>query len=267
LNYLKSQIYFLASATRRLLVGLFLCVYLSFIIIGLEPFDTDQFEADYRFLLLSGYGILISVVFIIYASIENSWYSRRGKVWLVSHEIVSIFIFLMLSGNVLYLYNTLVVNLRSCTLGSYLHFLCITVISMIPVFVPPLIYLRQKLGERIIPPAENSFILIGENKNEVLRMEKDKLLFVKAVENYVEVCFMDENNKVISVTFRQTLSNVYEQLPFLDQCHRSYLVNINAIKETDGNSQGAKISFMVGEKEIPLSKTYYKQIKAKLSEL
>lgn len=266
LNSLKKQIHFLASTTRRLLVGLILCVYLSFIIIFLEPFDTDQFEADYRFLLLSGYGVLIFVVFVIYSSIENNWYSRKGKVWLVSYEIISTFIFLMFAGHVLYLYNTLVVNLRSFTLGSYLHFLCITVISMIPVFVPPMIYLRQKLGERIIPPPKNSFILIGENKNEVLRVGKDELLFVKAVENYVEICLTDKSRKVISVTFRQTLSNVCEQLPFLEKCHRSYLVNANAIKDIAGNSQGAKISFIVGEKEIPLSKTYYKQVKAKLLE-
>ena len=212
-------------------------------------------------MLLSGYGVLIFLVFVIYNGLENKWYFRKGKVWLVSHEIISTFVFLMFSGHVLYVYNTLVVNLRSFTVGSYLHFLCITVISMIPVFVPPMIYLRQKLGERIIPPPKNSFILIGENKNEVLRVGKDELLFVKAVENYVEICFTDKSKKVISVTFRQTLSNVYEQLPFLEKCHRSYLVNINSIKEITGNSQGAKISFIVGEKEIPLSKSYYKQIK------
>lgn len=107
-------------------------------------------------------------------------------------------------------------------------------------------------------------VLIGENKNEVLRMDKDQLLFIKAVENYVEICFMDKHKKVISVTFRQTLSNVCEQLPFLEKCHRSYLVNVDTIKEIIGNSQGAKIVFVVGEKEIPLSKTYYKEIKTKL---
>jgi DNA-binding LytR/AlgR family response regulator len=51
------------------------------------------------------------------------------------------------------------------------------------------------------------------------------------------------------------------KLPFLEKCHRSYLVNLSTIKEIAGNSQGAKISFIVGEKEIPLSKTYYKHIK------
>ena len=92
-------------------------------------------------------------------------------------------------------------------------------------------------------------------------MDKENLLFIRAVENYVDICFIDKNKNVISRTFRQTLSNVCEQLPFLEKCHRSYLVNISAVKEITGNSQGAKISFTIGEKEIPLSKTHYKHIK------
>jgi len=107
-------------------------------------------------------------------------------------------------------------------------------------------------------------ILIGENKNEILKLEKEALLFIKAVENYIEICFVDKTQKVTSKTFRQTLSNVCEQLPFLQKCHRSYLVNTGTIKEIIGNSQGAKITFSVGDKEIPLSKTYYKDIKNSL---
>ncbi len=261
LNSLKRQIHFISSIRRKALVGFILFVFLSFIIIVLEPFDTDQFEADHRFLLLSGYGFLVFVVFVIQGSIENNWYFRHGKVWTVYNEIIATIIFCLFSGHVLYLYNTLVVNLKSLSFGSYLHFLCITVISMLPVFVPLMLYLRQKFGECIIPPSNNSIVLTGENKNENLRLEKEELLFVKAVENYIEICFIDKSRKVISKTFRQTLSNVYEQAPFLEKCHRSYLVNTITIAAIIGNSQSAKLTFVVGEKEIPLSKTYYKHIK------
>jgi DNA-binding LytR/AlgR family response regulator len=132
---------------------------------------------------------------------------------------------------------------------------------MIPVIIPPMLYLRQKFGERIIRPIDDILLLTGENKNEILRIDKEKLLFIKAVENYIEICFVDHSQKVISKTFRQTLSNVGLQLPFLQKCHRSYLVNASTIAAIMGNSQGAKILFVVGEKEIPLSKTYYKNIK------
>lgn len=264
-DYLQRQIHFLASIKRKVLVGLILCIYLSFIVIVLEPFDTSQFEADNRLLLLSGYGIFIFVVFVIHSSLENIWYFRVGKVWTVRYEIISTFLFCLFSGTILYLYNRLIVNLDKLTLATYWRFLYHTVLCMLPVFIPIMLYLRQKLGERIIPLPKNSFMLIGENKNEILRMEKEDLLFIRAVENYVEICFIDKSKKVISKTFRQTLSNAYEQLPFLEKCHRSYLVNIGAIKEIQGNSQGAKISFVVGDKEIPLSKTHYKQIKNRVT--
>lgn len=261
MNRLKRQIHFVASIKRKVLVGLILCIYLSFIVIVLEPFDTSQFEADHKALLLSGYGVLTLVVFVIHSSIENIWYSRIGKVWSVHHEIISMLVFCLFSGTVLYLYNRFIVNGVPCTISTYWRFLSVTVACMIPVFIPPMLYLRQKFGEQIIPPAENFIILTGENKNEILKMEKEELLFIRAIENYIEICFTDKSKKVISKTFRQTLSNVCEQLPFLEKCHRSYLVNISNIKEIAGNSQGAKISFVVGEKEIPLSKTYYKHIK------
>jgi hypothetical protein len=249
LNALKRQIHFIASIRRKVLVGFILCIYLSFIIIFLQPFDTSQFESDYKVLLLSGYGILTFVVFVIHSSIENTWYFRVDKVWSVRYEIISTLLFCLFSGTILYLYNRFIVNGDECTLASYWRFLSVTVTYMTPVFVPPMLYLRQKFGERIIPPAKNSFILTGENKNEILRIEKEELLFIRAVENYIEICFMDKSKKVISKTFRQTLSNVCEQLPFLEKCHRSYLVNISTIKEITGNSQAAKISFIVGEKE------------------
>ncbi len=247
------------------MVGLILCIYLCFIVIVLEPFDTSQFEVKYKTLLLSGYGILVGVVFVVHGRLENLVYLKAGKVWSIKYEVISTLLFCFFSGTVLYFYNrTIVNNFLPYTLATYWRFLSVTVVCMMPVFVPPMIYLRQKLGERIIPPKENSIVLIGENKNEVLSMDKEELLFIKAVENYVEICFTDEHQKVISRTFRQTLSNVCEQLPFLEKCHRSYLVNIGTIKEITGNSQAAKILFVVGEKEIPLSKTYYKEVKNRI---
>ena len=86
MNSLKKQIHFVASIKRKILIGFILCIYLNFIIIALQPFGTDQFEADYRFLLLSGFGIVAFGVYVIHSSIENIWYFRKGKVWTISHE-------------------------------------------------------------------------------------------------------------------------------------------------------------------------------------
>lgn len=228
----------------------------------LEPFDTSQFHAEHKTLLLSGYGFLTGLVFIVYGRIENSLYFRKGRIWRVQDEMFSAVLFCFTAGSILYAYNIYIVNVGlHVALGSYLRFLFVTTAGMMPVFVPPMVYLRQRFGEFITPPPINSFTLVGENKNEMLSLQKDDLLFVKAIENYVEICFIDKHQKIISKTFRQTLSNVGQQLPFLAQCHRSYLVNLSSVQEIVGNSQGAKIIFKAGDKEIPLSKTYYKRIK------
>lgn len=261
MTFLNRQIRFIASIKRKVLVGFILCVFLSFIIIFLEPFDTDQFKSDHKSLVLSGFGILIFIVFVIHSSIENWWYSRVQKVWLVSYEIISTILFFLFSGTIIYLYNRLVINQQSYSLASHLGYLKGIVLLMIPVIAPVLLYLRHQFGERIIPLSSNSILLTGENKNEILSLEKENLLFIKAFENYVEIYFVDTSNNIVSKTFRQTLSNVCQQIPFLEKCHRSYLVNMMSVKEIIGNSQSAKISFIHGENEIPLSKTYYKQIK------
>jgi hypothetical protein len=260
-TFLNRQIHFIAAVKRKVLVGFILFLFLSFIIVFLEPFDTDQFESDHKLLLLSGFGILTFAVFVIYSCMENWWYFRVRKVWLVSHEIVSTILFFLFTGTILFLYNKLVINQQSYSFASHLRYLTNIVLLMIPVFAPVMLYLRQQFGERITPFPSNSILLTGENKHEVLRLEKEHLLFIKAVENYVEICFVDNNNNVVSKTFRQTLSNVCQQIPFLEKCHRSYLVNRMTVKEIIGNSQQAKIAFIHGEKTIPLSKTYYKQIK------
>nr|WP_294858660.1 LytTR family DNA-binding domain-containing protein [uncultured Fluviicola sp.] len=261
MTFFNKQIHFIASTKRKVWVGFILCIFLSFVIIFLEPFDTDQFHSDHKLLILSGFGILIFLVFVVYTSLENLWYFKVRKVWTVSHEIASTILFFVLAGSILYLYNGLLINQGSYSLSSHLLYLRNIVLLMIPVFAPVMLYLRQYFGERIIPLCSNSILLFGENKNEVLSLEKTDLLFVKAFENYVEIHFLDENAKAVSKTFRQTLSKVYKQIPSLEKCHRSYLVNMIAVKEIIGNSQSAKIAFIHGEKQIPLSKTYYKQIK------
>lgn len=266
MTFLNRQTHFTAAIGRKILSGLILGAFLNFIIIALQPFDTSQFEAENKILLLSGYGFLVAVVFIVQGCLENPFYYRKGKFWLVKDEIVSTAVFCLFSGTVLYAYNRSVVNDGTeYTLSSYWLFMRVTVLCMIPVFIPPMLYLRKKLGEKIIPPSPTSILISGENKKENLRIEKQDLLFIKAVENYIEICFVDTHKKVISKTFRQRLSTVSEQLPFLAQCHRSYLVNTGAVKEIIGNSQSAKLVFTVGDKEVPLSKTYYKEIKKALA--
>jgi hypothetical protein len=261
LIFFNKQTHYTSSLKNRILIGIILGLFLTFLIIFLEPFNTNEFEHSYRNIILSGYGVLLFGVFITQSFIENIWYYHINKIWLIRYEIISIIFFFIISGTVLYLYNHLFVNNLSYSVESHWRYYKNTIIVFIPIFSPLLAFLRHNFGERIIPISKNSIVIVGENKNEVLKLEKNELLYIKANENYIEIFFVDKKKIILSKIFRKTLSKIHKQLPFLEKCHRSFLVNINNIKEVRGNSQNAKITFYNTEVQIPLSKTLYKTIK------
>lgn len=265
MSIFKRQIRFISSLNHTVLAGAILGVFLSMVIIFLEPFNTNQYNSDYRILMLLGFGVLVSCVFIIQSIFENTWYKKLNKEWLIIHEIISTTLFFACSGTIIYLYNHLIINGYSYSIKSHWWYCTHIVLAMVPIIAPLLLYLRQRFGELIIPLSPEVICIHGKNKNETLELHKQALLYIQSVENYIEIYFIDADKKLQSATFRQTLSQVHEQLSFLEKCHRSYLVNLPNIYEIEGNSQRAKISFNHVEHKIPLSKTLYKSIKSKVS--
>ena len=264
MNYLNKQLHFIASSKKKILAGSLLGLFLAMIIIFLEPFDTNQYEADYRLISLLGFGVLVSCVFILQSHFENRWYNNLNKVWLVKHEIWSAIFFFMISGTVLFLYNNFVINGLEYSLGRHLWYYSHIILAMIPIIAPLYMYLRQKFGERIVPLPPDELLIEGKNKKESLQIKQSTLLYIQSVENYIEIYYLDENKMIQSTTFRQTLVNINEQVSFLEKCHRSYLVNMNNVECLEGNSQSAKLVFKDTDYKIPLSKTFYKGIKNRL---
>lgn len=261
---LQRQISFPYSIKARVSVAFFLGTFLSILLIFLEPFDTNQYQSNYKTLFLLGFGIILSATSFCLSLIENVWYKRIKKVWTIGNEALMIASFFVVSGTTLYLYNRLVVNDSDYSIESHWWYYTHIVLAMIPIIAPLLVYLRQRFGEKIIPLLPNSYIIVGENKNERLEVHRDDLLCVQAIENYIDIHYMCSNKGTCSKTFRQTLSNAHSQAPFLKKSHRSYLVNTSKISEIKGNSQNAKIFLRDFEKEIPLSKSQYKTIKAQV---
>ncbi len=196
---------------------------------------------------------------------ESFWYVYKNKHWTVGNEMLSVLTFFIVSGTFIYLYNRILINDSEYSIQSHWWYLSHIVLAMMPVVAPLLIYLRQKFGEKIVPLSPSMLVLIGENKSEHLEVPKDRLLFVQAIENYIDIHYLDDQNRHCSKTFRQTLTSAHRQASFLEKSHRSYLVNASKISSIKGHSQNAKICFENFEKEIPLSKSKYKLFRAKIS--
>ncbi|PZD77113.1 LytTR family DNA-binding domain-containing protein [Mesonia sp. K7] len=258
-DFFHKQIPFVASFQKKVLVGFIIGAVLAFVILFLEPFNTNEYEANHRTLLLLGFGAVWFLVYLVYSSLENIWYAKTNKVWKVADEVISLLVFLLISGTVIYLYNAKIINGLDYSITAHGQYYKNIVSVFIPIFSPLLFYLRNQWGERLVPICSSAAVITGANKNEVLQLEKKDLLYIKAVQNYIEIYFLDSDKNSATKTFRQTLTGAQQQLPFLKKCHRSFLVNEQQIKAVQGNSQKAKIIFEHSQEEIPLSKTYYKK--------
>jgi hypothetical protein len=207
---------------------------------------------------------------LINGKVEQLWFVSENQIWTIKHEIIS-FVFLIIVSSVpIHFYNQIFLNDffdHEYEKFEYIkHGLWFFQQSLIPVMfilLPFFVYLRNKFGDLTTSESLSEIEFFGTNKGEKLRIQRDAVLFVKASENYVEI-FYEINNNVQHETFRNTLRAINEQAPFLSRCHRSYLVNLSAIKSILGNSQNARIELHHNDLEIPLSNSYYKRIKSSL---
>ena len=82
--------------------------------------------------------------------------------------------------------------------------------------------------------------------------------------NTSHLSFIIDENKLKKVTHRVTLSSFEIQLKevsSLVRCHRSYMVNLNKVKNISGNAQGLKLELINHSEIIPVSRKYIPIVK------
>nr|AOE13290.1 hypothetical protein [uncultured bacterium]CCG14155.1 membrane protein containing LytTr DNA-binding region domains [uncultured Flavobacteriia bacterium] len=100
-------------------------------------------------------------------------------------------------------------------------------------------------------------------KNETFSFIENDFNYAIADGNYTDICFLDEN-KLKKVTHRVTLLSFEIQLKevsSLVRCHRSYMVNLNKVKNISGNAQGLKLELINYSEIIPVSRKYIPIVK------
>ncbi|MEM8764142.1 MAG: LytTR family DNA-binding domain-containing protein [Bacteroidota bacterium] len=270
LDFLHKPIPFNTSVRNQLVIALILGGVLALIMIFLGPFDTDRFESNYKFSILGGFGVVFSIFYLLTGRLENLWYRSKQEQWTVAYEGLAFLTLVLLASIPIHFYNQVLLNdlfYQDYGTGAYIsHGFWFFRTSLLPIMVillPFYLYFRNRFGTLVTPGASAKVAFYGLNKGEKVVLPQDAVLFVKSSENYVEI-FYAKDQETKHKTFRNTLTAIHEQVPFLQQCHRSYLVNTANIKAIKGNSQNAKITFHQNGLDIPLSNTYYKPIKSAL---
>ena len=113
-----------------------------------------------------------------------------------------------------------------------------------------------------------SHITLYSDTSESLTFHLPDLLFIEADDNYSTVLWK-EAGLVQKKLLRVNLKNLESQLDnsFTLRCHRSYIVNVNAISAISGNTNGYKLKINGSDFSIPVSRPKGKEVMEKISQL
>ena len=123
--------------------------------------------------------------------------------------------------------------------------------------------LRERMAEDEAA-LQTAYVQIFDTKGEMrLSVRREHLLLIESADNYICVWYTN-NNSPKKVLVRNTLKHVAEQLAdtHIQQCHRSYMVNLDLIKVMRREKEGMFVEFgLEGVPDVPISKTYVDSIK------
>ncbi|MEM1082272.1 MAG: hypothetical protein AAGH65_11885 [Pseudomonadota bacterium] len=208
-QWLRKPSRFVDSWWLPLGLGGSIAALLVFILLFIEPMGTDRYEASYRSLRLSGYGLCVLLPFLIVHGLSRWWVERNQAVWRIWHEMLALALLIALVFNVSYLYNALIVNEIGLDPLQWFGFITWVTLPYVPLLVPPALLIRRALiaalGDRT---GEERIVLQGRNQDDRLRLAASDFVYAEAEQNYVTVNYLNRGAPstpwVFATRFRPT---------------------------------------------------------------
>ncbi|MEI7594902.1 MAG: LytTR family transcriptional regulator DNA-binding domain-containing protein [Bacteroidota bacterium] len=242
---------------------------ISILVLGTFNFATTLGIAFNSLLIFIVVFLATLICFFIYSFIEEKVFaslSRFSKyIMLILLDVVFVSAFLFL-----YVNTVKVVEIQDYTFFKLLQETLIIMIlpSMLFVFSFENYLIREKFKIiSMIKKAETDnknkeIIIKSDNIKETLKINYENFIFAEASDNYTTIYYI-KDDQICKVLFRITLKKLEDLFKIYDmtiRCHKSYLLNVNQIKEILGTSQNYRILVHNVDIQIPVSRNFPKSI-------
>lgn len=214
-----------------------------------RPFEHGNMDLQKWLFVSIGFSFFALAIYIIVSFVQKYVYQKVGK-WNTGSEIFIYFLFYALYSISTYFYY------RSSAINgfySFLEFMQNIIFNLFLIMTPLLFFLRM-YSLKLIPQKEEKITIKGENKLDILKINKSELVCITNSQNYVEIFYL-EGNEMNSKLIRSSLKKMQTDLPFLIQAHRSHLINPVHFKSWKDSS-----TLLLTQMEIPVSKNYKDQL-------
>jgi hypothetical protein len=265
-----------AKIRTVILTGIFVALFM----VLFRPFGLVNLKIPYKFLFLSGYGVVtmlvLALMLFLPPRIFKSGFSEKN--WTVGKQILYLLTIVLFIGTGNYFYSLIFFRIGENLWRSILAFQGFTLlIGIFPIVTITLFsynrYLRRNLLEagdandriRRHPetakhPAGEKIILKSATQNDdPVMLAPGELLFIRSDGNYLEIHFT-QNGQLQRRIIRNTLNGIMvkhrRHFPPLFRCHRSYIVNLNAVENVGGNAQGLLLKLKNCPAKVPVSRKF-----------
>ena len=282
-KYLLQEYILIDDPKYYLKLSVIIGVILTIFVYIFDPYDNYHAIPNYDIpikIIQLGYGIITTIV--IYALhwllFRKLGFANGKQPWKTYHHWLLLVAILCIAGFLGTVYHRFMMNVGEVATDYYV-FVTIprSVFIAIPLFVITILldqlYVYKERQNNNLPTASSvqkkaekkttspeKIILSSPIIKQNIEVDTSKILYIKASGNYVEI-YTEEIKK--TQLFRASLSYVAECLQsydFIKKCHRKYFVNIKKVKNYQGNSKRLLLDIAYANEQIPVSKSYVKQI-------
>lgn len=254
----------LKSAGEGVFVATFLIVF--------KPFGISNWSDPNRIFYLLAFGIITTVASLILrfgiVPAFPKYFNETN--WTVWREIMAVLtlVTLIAFGNVLF---SLLVFADAFTLKTFVrNFFFVLLVGIFPTTLGVVTnYIRQlkKYQKPVVIKHDlkqhtEVIRMIAENEKDVFEVGQNDLLFVESADNYAVIHYLIDNQPKKEL-IRSSLTRLESQLESgsIVRCHRSYLVNLDKVREVTGNAQGYKFHLDPTGLVVPVARKYSELVK------
>lgn len=247
-------------------------VFITFFLIVFEPFGISNLESE-RYFICAGFGAMTFITSVLYEYIVGEVLKLKGQrekwtfgKWIFSSLGMMFFISL---ANFLF---ARLAFFGYIDWSLFPHMIYGTfMVGIIPVLA---------LGAFALLRSERKFAGIAAEINArstkqsangsveeatIFDIPISHLRYAEALQNYVKIGHVKSSGEFVTKTERATLKQILEQTqgsPIV-KCHRSFLVNREAILSTEGNAQGLLLTLADCNHLLPVSRSYISAFREK----
>lgn len=266
---------------NRLKTALFISLFIAFFLFVFQPFGLTFWHTDYKGIKILGYGmvsfVVMSIHFFVFPRIfkrllsDDNWTVWKQIVWIAA-LVINISIANYFYSAVLHIFDW------SGWQGLAIFVTFTFLVSIIPIVVISIIshnlYLKKnlesskllneqlnKLPQTLLHGQNLSFY--SDNNKIVLQIHSSDFIYAEAAGNYATIFFV-QNSEINRLLIRNTFKSIEIQLAGCESAlkvHRAFIVNVQKIEKVSGNSQGYRLKLQHCENEIPVARSFNKNLK------